>query len=138
MNADLMQRAEEIMKKANTAVIATIDGEGYPRASVITSLKTEGIKHAWFSTSLKSGKVRCIRINSKASLCYSDGDNNITLMGTIEIVTDPELKKDMWLDWFIDHFPGGIEDPNYCLLKFTAGKAAFWIDSISLELDEIA
>ncbi len=67
-------------------------------------------------------------MNKKASICYREGGNNITLVGTIEIVTEPELKKELWLDWFINHFPGGVTDPNYCILRFTAHRASLWID----------
>jgi general stress protein 26 len=43
----------------------------------------------------------------------------------------------MWLDWFIEHFPGGMDDPNYCILEFTAAEATLWIDRefVTLEVD---
>jgi general stress protein 26 len=135
MEKELISKAEAILKEAETAVIALIDEEGFPRASTISSLKTEGIGHVWFSTGLSSGKARCIRINNKAGLCYCNGGNNVTLMGIIEILTDPEIKKELWSDWFIEHFPGGISDPNYCILKFSTEKMVFWIDSEYKELD---
>lgn len=134
MDNKLVTRAESIMKEAEYAIISPVDAEGFPRTSAISSLKTEGIRHAWFATGLKSGKVRCIQKNNKVGLCYCDGENNVTLMGTVEILTEPEIKKAMWLEWFIDHFPGGTEDPNYCILKFTTEKMVFWIDSEYLEL----
>ncbi|MGE5654802.1 MAG: pyridoxamine 5'-phosphate oxidase family protein [Bacillota bacterium] len=123
------------MKGAATATIALIDDRGYPRASTISSIKTEGISRAWFSTGLRSGKVKCLKNNNRASLCYHDGSNNITLTGTIEILTDPLIKREMWLDWFINHFPGGIDDPNYCILRFTAERAVLWVDSIDREIE---
>lgn len=135
MDKKLVARAESIMKASENAIISLVDDEGFPRTSAISSLKTEGIKHAWFSTGLSSGKARCIQKNNKASLCYCDGSNNVTLMGKVEILTEPEIKKAMWLDWFIDHFPGGTEDPNYCILKFTTEKMVFWIDSEYVELN---
>lgn len=135
LDHEMISKAEAIMKVAITAVIATIDENGFPRASTISNLKTESIKHAWFATGLSTGKARCIRLNNKAGLCYCDGNNNVTLMGRIEILTEPEIKKEMWIDWFIHHFPGGDTDPEYCILKFTAEKAVFWIDSNYRELD---
>ncbi|KUO76924.1 MAG: hypothetical protein APF77_21815 [Clostridia bacterium BRH_c25] len=125
----MISKAEAIMREAETAVIALIDEDGFPRASTISSLKTEGISHAWFATGLKSGKAQCIRLNNKAGLCYCDGSNNVTLMGTVEILTEPEIKKEMWVDWFINHFPGGAADPEYCILKFSTEKMVLWIDS---------
>ena len=135
MSKELILSAEAIMKAAETAVIALIDENGFPRASTISCLKTEGINYAWFATGLSSGKAKCIRLNNKAGLCYCDRDNNVTLMGTIEILTEPEIKKQMWVDWFINHFPGGVTDPKYCILRFSTEKAVFWIDSKYKEID---
>ncbi|HYE81733.1 MAG TPA: pyridoxamine 5'-phosphate oxidase family protein [Clostridia bacterium] len=134
MEHELITKAGAIMEEAETAVIALIDEAGFPRASTISSLKTEGINHAWFATSLNSGKAKCIRLNNKACLCYCDGSNNVTLTGTVEILTEPEIKKEMWLDWFVNHFPGGVTDPNYCVLKFSADGSVLWIDSQYEEL----
>lgn len=92
MRNELITKAAAIMKAAETAVIALIDEKGFPRASTISSLKTEGVNHAWFATGLTTGKVRCIHLNNKAGLCYCDGDNNITLMGTVEILTERDRR----------------------------------------------
>lgn len=137
MSDGIITRAEAIVKAEKTAVIALIDEDGFPKASTISNIKTDGIKHAWFTTSLTSGKAKCLRIGNKAGLCYCDGDNNISLMGTIEILTEPGIKKELWEDGLGSFFPGGAEDPNYCVLKFTADKAVLWIDSIYKELDNI-
>ena len=40
----------------------------------------------------------------------------------------------MWIDWFIEHFPGGIDDPNYCILEFEADEATLWIDKEFINL----
>lgn len=133
-DSELISKAAAIMKAAETAVIALIDENYFPRASTISCLKTGGIKHAWFATGLSTGKARCIRLNNKAGLCFCDGNNNVTLMGTVEILTEPEIKQEMWVDWFINHFPGGTTDPEYCILRFTAESAVFWIDSEYKEL----
>lgn len=135
MKHELISRAETIIKEAENAVIALIDENGFPRASTISSLRTEGVSCAWFSTGLSSGKARCIRRNNKAGLCYCDGSNNVTMMGTVEILTGLEIKEELWLDWFIKHFPGGVNDPNYCILKFTTEKLVLWVDSEYAELN---
>lgn len=129
MKTDLIQKAEEIMRNAEVAYIAKIDDNGYPRVSAISSIQTDGMKKVWFSTGLRSGKVKYFKQNNRASVCYHVGGNNITLIGEIEILTTPELKKQLWKDWFINHFPGGITDPNYCILEFTTREAVLWIDN---------
>lgn len=133
MSKGLMLKAEAIMEKASIATIANIDDQGYPRASTISNIKTDGVKEVWFVTGLKSSKVKFFTMNNRASVCYCDegnnNNNNITLIGTVEVLTDPQLKKQLWMDWFINYFPGGVLDPNYCILKFTANAGVFWIDN---------
>lgn len=48
--------------------------------------------------------------------------------GNVEIVTNPQIRKEMWQDWYMNHFPGGPEDPNYLLLRFVGNEATIWID----------
>lgn len=134
-NNPLYLRAASIIKDAGTATIAAIDGNGFPRASTISSIKTDGIKNIWFSTGLNSGKVRCLSKNNRCGICYTDGQNNVTLQGTVEILTDPDSKRQFWVDWFINHFPGGVEDSNYCILKFVANRAVLWVDSQTDEFE---
>lgn len=128
LNSPLIIRAASIMRAAADATIATVDENGFPSASKISSIRTDGIKTVWFSTGLNSGKVRRLSKNNKCSVCYCDGGNNVTLQGTVEILTDPDIKRDLWVDWFINHFPGGIEDPNYCILKFVTRNVKLWVD----------
>lgn len=122
------------MKVASEATIALIDERGFPRASTISSLRTDGISRAWFTTSLRSGKARCLSHSNRASLCYRDGDHNVTLMGTIEILTDEPTRGEFWRDEFIHHYSGGVDDPIYCILLFTADQAVLWVDYVYREL----
>lgn len=131
----LFLKAASIMKAAKEAIIATVDENGFPSASAISSIKTDGIKIIWFSTGLGSGKVKRLSKNNKCSVCYCDGKNNVTLQGTVEILTDPDIKRQLWVDWFINHFPGGVEDADYCILKFTAKKVVLWVDSQTDEFE---
>lgn len=47
----------------------------------------------------------------------------------MEIVTDENLKRSFWSDWMLPHFPGGVEDPEYCVLRFIPKSATYWIDN---------
>ena len=58
------------------------------------------------------------------------GGDGVTLLGEVEIVHDAVVKKALWQDWFIEHFPKGIDDPEYCILRFDANKATCWIDKL--------
>ena len=49
-------------------------------------------------------------------------------MGDSEIIEDPKTKKDLWIDWFINHYPEGPTDPEYCVIKFTTKYVSLWVD----------
>lgn len=53
---------------------------------------------------------------------------SVTLVGEAEIVEDMNIKQSLWSDWMFEHFPGGVTDPENCVLKFTGKEATVWID----------
>ena len=105
-----------------------IDENGCPSVSTVTVIKPESIMEVYFSTGLQSNKVKRLRSNSLASICFHTGGDNITLVGEAEILTDQETKNKYWMGW-LDHFPGGETDPNYCIIKLTVKRASLWIDN---------
>lgn len=108
--------------------LALIDEAGYPTVSTISPSKTGGIEWVTFGTGLGSNKTNRIAGCNRASLCFNrDGAYNITLVGTIEIVTDPDVKKEMWYDGLTSHF-SGPEDPGYCVLRFTTERYNLLVD----------
>lgn len=119
--AALLQRCEEV-------VLTSINSEGYPRPVPMSKIKSEGCSVIWMSTGLDSLKTKDFKANPKAGVCFYENGNSVALTGEVEIVTAEEVKKEMWQDWFIEHFPGGPTDPNYVLLKFQGEHGTFWID----------
>lgn len=131
MNQVIIQKAGEIIQK-NTGedsycTLALIDLDGYPTASTITASKADGIKWLTFCTGLGSIRTDRIARCNQASLCFNAPDYNITLVGTIDVLTDPETKKDMWYGGLANHF-SGPEDPNYCVLRFNTQRYNLLVD----------
>jgi general stress protein 26 len=131
MNQEILKRAGEIIEKntgeATYCVLAMIDLDGYPTASTITASKADGIHWITFCTGL--GGIRTERIKScnQASICFNSPDYNITLVGTIEVCTEPNIKKEMWYDGLSNHF-SGPNDPNYCVLRFNTQRYNLLVD----------
>ncbi|HWT73863.1 MAG TPA: pyridoxamine 5'-phosphate oxidase family protein [Mobilitalea sp.] len=131
MNEEVIARAGEVIAK-NTGeesycVLALIDLEGYPTASTITASKADGINCITFCTGLGGARTDRISKCNRASVCFNSDDFNITLVGTIGIITDPEVKKEMWYGGLANHF-SGPEDPNYCVLKFKTQRYNLLVD----------
>ena len=132
MNQAVITRASELINsKANYvgsgmegyAVLALMDDKGYPTASTLTIAKADGINWLTFATSPDSNKAVRIGKCNHASVCLASSEYNVTLVGTIEIVTDMETKKAMWLPIMGEgpHWTG-YDDPNFCLLRFNTER----------------
>lgn len=88
----------------------------------------EGIKTFWFSTNTSSNKVKCFLRNPKSSIYFIDRRffRGISLAGYVEVLQTAEAKKRIWREGDTMYYPGGIEDPDYCVLKFTAKKGRYY------------
>lgn len=126
---NIEEKAAQIVAAAQVATVASIDENGYPRPVAMVKLKDEngGI---YFSTGTSSAKTAHFRANSKGGISIVEGEDSVVYTGEMEIVTDIEVKKTLWDDWMLPHIPGGVEDPNFCLLKFTPKSSTYWIDNV--------
>lgn len=124
----LKEKATVMLQKCETVVLTSVNNEGYPRPVPMSKIKTDGFSTVWMATGLNSVKTNDFTANPKAGLCYGENGNSVALTGEVEIITDEITKKEMWQDWFIEHFTQGATDPNYVLLKFTGNHVTFWID----------
>lgn len=130
MENNIREKAIEIVTKVETVVVSSIDENGYPRGITMSNAKGEGIEKIWLATAADSAKVGHYKQNNKASICYDYKNNGITLIGEMKIVEDITIKQSLWVDWFIDHFPEGVTDPNYCVLEFHTKNGILWIDNV--------
>ncbi len=131
MNQEIINKTATIIKK-NTGqdsycVLSLIDSQGYPTTSTLSASKADGINWITFCTGAGSNKAIRVSKCNRASVCFNAMDYNITLVGTIEIVTDPSIKKEMWYDGLINHF-SGPEDPDYCVLRFKTERYNLLVD----------
>ena len=124
----MKEKAVELLQKCEVVTLASVNKEGYPRPVPMSKIAAEGISTIWMSTGADSLKTIDFLSNPKAGLCFQEKGDSVALMGEVEVVTDEKLKQELWQDWFIEHFPKGVTDPEYCILKFTGDKATLWID----------
>jgi general stress protein 26 len=92
--------------------------------------KREGIKTFYFTTNTFSLRVAHYKANPKASIYFCDakGFKGMMLRGTMEVLTDAKSKEMIWRKGDTEYYPGGVTDPNYCVLKFTAIDGRFYSD----------
>ena len=141
MNTSIVEKANQNIKNikgCHKAYFGVIDEAGFPSVSTVSPVKTENIFEVYFTTNADGNKAKRLRKNNKASICYCVNDNNITLVGEAEVLTDQETKDRCWMDWFIDHYTGGKTDANYVVIKFTTKRVSLWIDNEGAEFNTSA
>lgn len=116
----------EFIRKQKTVFIASVDEEGFPNIkAMFEPQKIEG-NSFYFSTNTSSMRAGHYMKNPKASIyCYHRGRfryEGIMLIGTMEVLQDEKIKKEIWSPGDEIYYSKGVTDPDYCVLKFTATK----------------
>ena len=129
--AGVKELIAQMADKLPIAYIASVDQEGFPwTKAMLKPRKREGIKTFYFTTNTFSIRVAQYKANPKASIYFCDakGFKGMMLRGTMEVLTDAASKEMIWHDGDTQYYPGGVTDPNYCVLKFTAIDGRFYSD----------
>lgn len=123
------QTIGNLIDKQKVSFIASISGDGFPNMkAMLAPRKREGIREFWFSTNTSSMRVAQYRENPNASIYFYDRRffRGVMLTGTMEVLEDAESKEMIWQTGDKMYYPGGVTDPDYCVLKFTAVKGRYY------------
>ncbi len=123
------QTIGNLVEKSTTTFIGYIDKEGFPiTKAMLKPRERQGIRVFWFSTNTSSNKVKSFRENPRASIYFIDKRyyRGVSLTGTVEVLETKEAKERIWQDGDTMYYKGGMEDPDYCVLKFTAIKGRYY------------
>lgn len=128
-----IEKIDAFIKKQKVAFIASIDKNGFPnQKAMLRPRKTEGVKTFYFSTNTSSMRVAQYRDNPKASIYfYHKGFvkyEGVMLTGTMEVLEDASVKKELWQIGDKMFYPKGVTDPDYCILKFSAQEGRYYCD----------
>jgi len=129
MNHELAKKKGlELIQRSKIAMIGSLDEDGYPNIKAMLNLRSQGLKTIWFSTNTSSKRVQQIRKDPRASVYYVDQDNfeGLLLIGRMEVCIDEESRKALWFDGSERYYSQGVNDPDYCVLRFTAEKGNFY------------
>ena len=144
MNSNIVAKANRIIGECETVYIGLIDENGFPFVSAIAPVNInnvlcENILEAHFITGTRSNKYQCLQKNNRGSVCFHRGGDNISLIGDVQLLSDQQDKKQFWRNEHTEFFPLGVNDPAFCVLKFTTRRAVLWIDgeSAAFTIDEL-
>ncbi len=136
--SEVFEKGFELIGNSKIVFLATNDEKGYPIIKGMLNMENDGLKRIWFGTNASSKKVSRIERDQRACVYCVDEENfrGLTLVGDIGILKDPESKRRLWREGFERYYPLGAEDPDYCVLEFTAKKATMYhgLEELTLEL----
>jgi general stress protein 26 len=126
---DMLETIGKLADKTGIVYISYMDADGFPVTKAMLQYRERnGIREFWFSTNTSSNKVACFRQNAKSSIYFVDRRffRGVSLMGTMEVLEDAAAKERIWREGDTMYYAGGVTDPDYCVLKFTASKGRYY------------
>ncbi len=140
MLRDAEKTIGNLIDKQSVSFISSVDENGFPNTkAMLPPRKREGIRVFYFTTNTSSMKVSQYHSNPKACIYFCDKRffRGIMLVGTVEVLEDAASKEMIWREGDTQYYSKGVTDPDYCVLKFTAGKGRYYAnyksESFSIE-----
>jgi general stress protein 26 len=113
----------KLIDHCSASIISSVDSDGFPNTkAMLPPRKRNGLREFYFTTNTSSRRVAQYRVNPKACLYFFDGRQfqGVQLIGTMEVLEDSASKQMIWRAGDEMYYPGGVDDADYCVLKFTA------------------
>ena len=123
----------KLMAVSDVAYVSMIDSDGFPETRALFNLrnvkKYPGLKElfqqynsdflTYFTTNMSSPKIERIQENPKVCVYYCKPDEwrGLMIAGFMKIVNDKYIKNALWQNNWTIYYPGGVEDPDYAILK---------------------
>ncbi|MDR0439732.1 MAG: pyridoxamine 5'-phosphate oxidase family protein [Candidatus Accumulibacter sp.] len=132
------QTVGTLIDKQGVALIASIDENGFPNMkAMLPPRKREGIREFWFTTNTSSMRAAQYQRNQNAAICFYDKRffREVQIVGVMKVLADAETREMIWRDGDTMYYAGGVADPDYCVLKFTARKGRYYSNFKSEDFD---
>ena len=122
MNDDIRQDIRELRVNSGIAYVGSVNDEGYPQIKAMLVLEHDSLCTQYYSTNLGSRRAQQFLKRPEASVyCCSESEFKGALFtGRMEVCTDHETRAFLWREGFEMYYPGGVDDDDYCVLRFTA------------------
>lgn len=124
---------EKFIDRQSVSFICSVDKNNYPNMkAMLKPRKRVGLKEFYFSTNISSMRVKQFLNNPNASIYFYHKGlikyTGVMLVGKMEVLTDQETKNMIWRKGDTIFYKGGVTDPDYCVLKFTAQSGRYYCD----------
>ena len=114
------QQIKRLLKK-KIAFVGSAD-QGRPSIKAMLVSRREGNSIFYFDSNNSAQSVARWKENPSACIYFYNRliYRGVMLSGTMEIINDMALKERHWKPSMKAIYKGGVTDPDYCILKFTA------------------
>ncbi len=134
-----VKKLADLIHGIKFAMLTTIDEEGDLHSRPMATQQTDFDGDLWFFTGRDTAKIDEVNQRNKVNVSYADPEDNryVSVSGLAYLVNDRSKAKELWNPAYKAWFPGGLDDPNLCLLRVEVDKAEYW-DSPSSAVVHIA
>lgn len=127
------QQLETFMRHQPVAFIApTGQTASLNQRSPLRLCEREGVSEFYFSINANALPAAQPQQKPRVSLYFFRKGlfryESVMLSGRMELLHDPELKRDLWHPKNRLFYHHGSDDPNYCILKFTPTDGRYYCD----------
>jgi general stress protein 26 len=133
---------EKALKLANkkVAFVGSINKNNAPNIKAMLVVKHDKLKTFYFASNNSAMRTEQYKHNDSACIYFNGGPiyKELMLEGTMKILNDETNKKTIWQNGMESAYKnGGINDPDYCVLKFTAktGRYYYWFETETFEIE---
>lgn len=129
--SDLQKELEPFPDEAGLSFVGSVDNGGFPQVKAMLAPRgREGLRVFWFSTNASSMRVAQFRRNGAACLYFCDPRTfrGLLLTGTMEVLEDAASRRLVWREGDERYYPGGVDGPDCCALRFTARTGRYYCD----------
>ncbi len=129
--SDLQKELEPFPDEAGLSFVGSVDDGGFPQVKAMLAPRgREGLRVFWFSTNASSMRVAQFRRNGAACLYFCDPRTfrGLLLTGTMEVLEDAASRRLVWREGDERYYPGGVDGPDCCALRFTARTGRYYCD----------
>lgn len=128
-----LMNVEKFVRSRKVTLLGSVDENGAPNIkAMLAPRQMIGLKEFYFSTNLSALRTQqylknpkaCIYFFRKGLISYI----GVMLRGTMEVVTEQEVKNLLWRKGDTRFYKYGVTDPDYCVLKFTAESGRYYKD----------
>jgi pyridoxamine 5'-phosphate oxidase len=130
MEKELLDQMTALIDECRDVIVCSLDENEYPNAKAMFKVEHTGLKTFLFSTNTSSMRVQQFLANPRACIYFSGISkiNGLMLVGTMEVCTDHAIKAALWADGCEVYYPLGVDDPDYCVLRFTAHQGNYYFN----------